>query len=245
MSVYVHESRTKGEFLHFISLLDVIHTNNIYCSCLSKMDQPESVILLLSWKSTMTSLEKLIRSERLFWCYRVQNINHRSYREEKHICIFTFPLPWTSHLTKKEYPGSKTIFCLPVDKTAITRPTCMSLWLRMKKSGCRLTSWENNNTPSHQTRGPGSHMSSLVQRPGPLAVVGEYEDDESTSHSASQGLLQSPRPRPCLSCWVALDEFRLPLICLAAFWSHLNLWCLQPPVALSSSVIMHCVKKRT
>lgn len=115
----------------------------------------------------------------------------------------------------------------------------------MKKSGYRLTPWENNNSLSRQIRGPGSQVSSLAQRPGPLAVVGEYEDDKSTGHAASQSLSQSPRPRLCLSCWVAPDGFCLPLICLAAFWSHLNLWCLQPPVAISSSVIMRCVKRRT
>lgn len=207
------------------------------------MDEPESVILLLSWKSTTTSLGKLVRSERLFWWYRVWNINHCSYRKEKYISICIFPLPQMSHLTKEEYTGSKTVSCLAVDKTAIARPTCVTRWLRMKKSGYRLTPWENNNSPSRQIRGPGSQVSSVAQRPGPLAVVGEYEDDKSTSHTASQSLSQSPRPRPCLSCWVALDGFCLPLICLAAFWSHLKLWCLQSPVAISSSVIMHCVKR--
>lgn len=128
------------------------------------MDQPESVILLLSWKSTMTSLGKLIRSERLFWWYRVWNINHCSYREEKYICICIFPLPQTSHLTKEEYTGSKTIFCLPIDKIAGARPTYMTLQLRMKKSGYRPTPWENKNSPSRPIRCPGSQLSSLAQR---------------------------------------------------------------------------------
>lgn len=39
-----------------------------------------------------------------------------------------------------------------------------------------------------------------------------------------------------------LLDFCLPRLCLAAFWSQLNLWWRQPPMAISSSVIMHCMK---
>lgn len=60
-------------------------TNNIYCSCLSEMDQPESVISLLSWKSTMTSLGKLMRSERLM----APSVKHKSvHTEKKNVFLF-------------------------------------------------------------------------------------------------------------------------------------------------------------
>lgn len=98
-------------------------------------------------KVHLTSLGKLIRRERFFGWYWVWNINHCSYREEKYICICIFPLPQMSHLSKEEYMGSKTISCLPVDKTAIARPTCTTLWLTVKKPGHRPTPWENKNSP--------------------------------------------------------------------------------------------------
>lgn len=154
----------------------MLYSNNIYCSCLSKMDQPESVILLLSWKSTMTSLSKLNRSERLFWWYQVWNLNHCSHREEKYVCICIFPLPQVGHLTKEEHTGYKTTSCLPVDKTDIARPTCMTLWFRMNRSRYGTMPWENKIPPSHQIRHPGTQVPSLAQKPGPSAVVGEYEE---------------------------------------------------------------------
>lgn len=58
----------------------------------------------------------------------------------------------------------------------------------------------------------------------------------------SQRFSQSPKPRPWILCWAALNGFLLHWF---VFWSQLNLWCLQPPVAISSSVIMHCVKWST
>lgn len=188
----------------------------------------------------------LSKTDRIWKAFLVTlSVKHKSVfiQRRKYIWIYTLPLPQMSHLTNEEYVGSKTIFCLLVDMTAIARLTCMTLWLRMKKYECRPTPWENKNSPSCQIRNPGSQVSAFAQRAGPLAVAGEYEEDEST-----QSLLQSPRPRPQLSCWAAADGFSFTKdgFCLtAAFQRQLNLWCLQPPMAIISSVIMHCMKGST
>lgn len=111
------------------------------------MDQLESVMLLLSWKRAMTSLGKLIRSERLFPV--VWSVNYKSpfIQRRKMYLYLQLSLPQMRHLSKAKYTGSETVFCLPVDHAAVSGLTHTSLWLRMKKRGRRATLWEDEISP--------------------------------------------------------------------------------------------------
>lgn len=161
--VYVHELWTKGEFLHFISLLDVLFQQYI----LQLPEQNGS-----AWVSHIASqLEKyndvLRKADQIWKAFLVAlSVKHNSLLiEEGTIFLFASFSFHKWAISPKKNTWALKLFSAYLLQDTYSKFYCMTLCLRNLETEQH---WENKNSSGCRIRGSSSQVASLEQRPGPL-----------------------------------------------------------------------------